>query len=69
MRIGTALAAALPVTGATAGTAFASTVTAQTGVLTHTCAFPGFTPQATTLTAQLDVTDLHPGQPFTVVPW
>jgi hypothetical protein len=69
MRIGTALAAALLVTGVTAGTAYASTVTVQTGVLTYTCTFPGFTPQATMLTAQLDVTDLHPGQPFTVVPY
>ncbi|WP_240521846.1 DUF6801 domain-containing protein [Amycolatopsis vastitatis] len=70
MRIGTALAAALLVTGVTAGTACASTtVTVQTGVLTYTCAFPGFAPQATMLTAQLDVTDLQPGQPFTVVPY
>ena len=68
MRIGTALAAASLVTGVTAGTAYASTVTAQTGVLTYTCAFPGLSPQATMLTARLDVTDPHPGQQFTVVP-
>ena len=68
MRIGTALAAALLVTGLTAGTAYASTITVQSGTLTYTCAFPGFTPQPTMLTAQLDVTDLAPRQPFTVVP-
>jgi hypothetical protein len=69
MRIGTALAAALLFTGVTAGAAYASTVvTVQSGTLTYTCAFPGFTPQATMLTAQLDVTDLAPGQPFTVAP-
>jgi hypothetical protein len=48
MRIGTALAAALLVTGLTAGTAYASTITVQSGTLTYTCAFPGFTPQPTT---------------------
>lgn len=68
MRIGTALAAALLVTGVAAGTAAAATVTIQTGMLTYTCAFPGFAPQATSLTAQLDVTDPHPGQPSTVLP-
>ncbi|MEV5716025.1 DUF6801 domain-containing protein [Amycolatopsis mediterranei] len=68
MRIGTALAAALLVTGVTAGTAYASTVTVQSGALTYTCTFPGLTPQPTMLTAQLDVLDLNPGQPFTVVP-
>lgn len=44
MGIGTALL----VTGVATGTAAAATVTTQTGVLTYTCTFPGFTRQATT---------------------
>ncbi|MEU7786757.1 MULTISPECIES: hypothetical protein [unclassified Amycolatopsis] len=68
MRIGPATAAALLVTGLTAGTANA-TVTTNTGALTYTCTFPGVAPQPTTLMAHLDVTDPHPGQPFTVTPY
>ncbi|GHG24908.1 MULTISPECIES: DUF6801 domain-containing protein [Amycolatopsis] len=68
MRIGTALAAALLVAGTATETAAAATVTPQTGTLTYTCTFPGMPPQPTTLTAELDVTDPHPGQPFTVIP-
>lgn len=67
MRIGPAVAAALLVTGLTAGTASASTTT-NTGTLTYTCTFPGISPPATTLTAGLAVTDPHPGQSFTVSP-
>ncbi|WP_244211309.1 DUF6801 domain-containing protein [Amycolatopsis kentuckyensis] len=68
MRTGTALAAALLITGVATGTAAAATVTTRTGVLTYTCTFPGMTPQPTMLTAQLDVSDPHPGQQFTVLP-
>ncbi|MCR6484827.1 hypothetical protein M8542_18520 [Amycolatopsis sp. OK19-0408] len=68
MRIAPAVAAALLVTGLTAGTANATIVT-NTGMLTYNCTFPGVTPQPTTLVAHLDVTDPHPGQPFTVTPY
>ncbi|WP_370971616.1 hypothetical protein [Amycolatopsis sp. cg9] len=68
MRIGPAIAAALLVTGTAAGTASASSTT-NTGMLTYNCTLPGVTPQPMTLTAQLDVTDPHPGQPFTVTPY
>lgn len=64
---GTAVAAALLVTGAAAGTASATTLT-STGTLTYNCTFPGIPPQPTTLTAQLDVTDPHALQAFTVTP-
>ncbi|WP_439377644.1 DUF6801 domain-containing protein [Amycolatopsis lexingtonensis] len=69
MRIGPAVAAALLVTGLTAGPAHAATTTTGTGMLTYNCTFPGVTPQPMTLMAQLDVTDPHPGQPFTVTPY
>lgn len=65
--IGTAVVAALLVTGVTAGTASATTLT-KTGSLTYTCPFPGVTPQPTTVAAELSVTDPHPGLPFTVSP-
>ncbi|RSD23981.1 hypothetical protein EIY87_04825 [Amycolatopsis eburnea] len=55
------------VTGLSTGTASATTTT-STGTLTYNCAFPGITPQPTTLVARLDVTDPHPGQAFTVTP-
>lgn len=67
MRIGTAIAAALLVTGLATGTASA-TFTTTTGMLTYGCTFPGVTPQAMTLVARLDVTDPYPGQAFTVTP-
>ncbi len=67
MRIAPAVAAALLVTGLTAGTANA-TYTTNTSALTYTCTFPGISPPPTTLTAELAVTDPHPGQPFTVSP-
>ncbi len=65
--IGTAVAAALLVTGVTAGTASATTIT-NTSALTYTCTYPGISPQPATLTAHLSVTDPHTGQAFTVTP-
>ncbi|MFJ1763482.1 hypothetical protein ACIOD2_24435 [Amycolatopsis sp. NPDC088138] len=68
MRIGTAVAAALLVTGLAAGTANAATITTSSSPLTYSCTFPGLSPQPTTVTAHLAVTEPHAGQPFTVTP-
>ncbi|MEU4252433.1 DUF6801 domain-containing protein [Amycolatopsis sp. NPDC026612] len=67
MRIGTAVAAALLVTGAAAGTANAATATPQTGALTYTCTYPGIPPQGSAFTGSFEAADqVPPGGTFTL---
>ncbi|EOD66511.1 DUF6801 domain-containing protein [Amycolatopsis vancoresmycina] len=67
MRIGTAVAAALLVTGVTTGTASAAPVNPQTGTLTYTCTYPGLAPQASTFTGSFTAEDtVPPGGTFTL---
>ncbi|WP_103350269.1 DUF6801 domain-containing protein [Amycolatopsis sp. CA-128772] len=67
MRIGTAVAAAVLVTGVTAGTASAAQVTPQTATLTYTCTYPGVSPQASTVTGSFSAEDtVPPGATFTI---
>ncbi|MEV4054086.1 DUF6801 domain-containing protein [Amycolatopsis sp. NPDC049688] len=67
MRIGTAVAAAVLVTGAATGTAQAATVTSQTAPLTYTCTYPGISPQSSTFTGTFDAPDhVAPGAAFTL---
>jgi hypothetical protein len=67
MRIGTAVAAALLVTGAAAGTTNAATVTPQTSALTYTCTYPGISPQGSTFTGSFEAPgQVSPGSTFTL---
>ncbi len=67
MKIGTALAAALLVTGVAAGTAHAATVTPQTGALTYRCTYPGIPPVESTFTGAFAAPDqVPPGGSFTL---
>ncbi|EOD66510.1 DUF6801 domain-containing protein [Amycolatopsis vancoresmycina] len=58
MRFGTALAAALLVTGLAAGTAHAGTVTLQTGTVPYRCSYPGAGLQNTTFAASFSTDDV-----------
>ncbi|MEV6826407.1 DUF6801 domain-containing protein [Amycolatopsis sp. NPDC051102] len=67
MRIGTAVAAAMLVTGATAGTAAAAPVTPQTGTVTYSCTFPGVAPTSSTFAGSFTTEDtVAPGSSFTL---
>ncbi|WP_103350270.1 DUF6801 domain-containing protein [Amycolatopsis sp. CA-128772] len=67
MRFATALAAALLVTGLTAGTAHAGTVTLQTGAVPYRCSYPGVGLQNSTFAASFTTDDVvAPGSTITL---